>query len=260
VTNGSASINRTLAVGAHELTAVYSGAPGFVASVSEARTLTVSTVVAPDKATTTTLTVPAAARTGEAVHLFASVAGPDLASIGSVGTVEFTVDGQVLAPVNVVDGVADLTHTFASAGTASVEARFSGGTGFSSSAAQSASVSVTDPDPTDVATTTALDAPAGAVRGASVTLTATVSPTPAGGTVQFFDGANRIGLPVAVTGGTATRSWVVAVSGSREITAVYSGAPGHLGSTSTVSTVLVTDPPVNPGEGSTGSLDNIFGS
>ncbi|MFD1810894.1 Ig-like domain-containing protein [Rhodococcus gannanensis] len=258
--NGSASVTETLPVGAHQITAVFSGAPGFVGSVSEARTVTVSPVVVPDKSTTTTLTVPATARTGEPVHLFASVAGSDLAAIGSVGTVEFVVGGQALPPVSVVDGVADLTHTFASAGTVSVQAAFSGGPGFAGSSAPGASVTVSDPDPTDAATTTAVTAPATAVRGNQVTLTATVSPTPAGGTVQFFDGTTRIGLPVAVTGGTATRTYAIPTSGNHEITAVYSGAPGHLGSTSAVATVAVTEPPVDPGTGGTGSVDNIFGS
>ncbi|EME19503.1 Ig-like domain-containing protein [Rhodococcus triatomae] len=258
--DGSAAITETLPVGTHQITAVFSGAAGFVGSVSESRTVTVSPVVVSDKATTTTLTVPATARTGEPVHLFASVNGPDLAGVGSVGTVQFVIGGQALAPVGVVDGVADLTHTFDSAGAVSVQATFSGGPGFSGSSAPGASVSVSDPDPADVATATAVSAPATAVRGTEVTLTATVAPVPSGGTVQFFDGTTRIGLPVAVTGGTATRTYTVAAAGDRQITAVYSGAPGHLGSTSSVATVMVTEPPVDPGAGGTGSVDDIFGS
>ncbi|WP_345351756.1 Ig-like domain-containing protein, partial [Rhodococcus olei] len=261
--NGSASISRALGLGSHQLTAVYSGAAGFIASVSDARTLTVSAVVPTDKATTTTLNVPGSAKTGQAVHLYATVTGPDNAPIGSVGTVEFTVDGQVLAPVNVVNGVADLPQTFATAGVKAVKARYSGGTGFSASVAQDGSVTVTDPNPSDVATTTVVTAPATAAKGSAVELTATVSPAPAGGTVQFFDGTTPIGGPVQVTGGKATLSHAFAQAGGRQITAVYSGAQGSLGSTSTAVTVTVTESgtgPVDPGDSGTGSLSSIFGS
>ncbi|MFC9925012.1 Ig-like domain repeat protein, partial [Rhodococcus sp. NPDC127527] len=54
----------------------------------------------------------------------------------------------------------------------------------SQSAAQNVNVSVPD-----VSTTTTVTAPASVVEGAGVTLSAQVAPTPAGGTVQFKDGA-----------------------------------------------------------------------
>ena len=77
-----------------------------------------------------------------------------------------------------------------------------------------------------IPTTTAL-APAGAptTYGENVTFTATVSPTPTGGTVQFFDGANYLGSPVAVNTvtGEASYSTTTLGAGTREITADYSG-------------------------------------
>lgn len=77
-----------------------------------------------------------------------------------------------------------------------------------------------------ITTTTVLD-PAGAptTYGDSVTFTATVSPIPTGGTVQFLDGENYVGSPVAVntTTGVATYSTTALGVGTREITAVYDG-------------------------------------
>jgi hypothetical protein len=76
-------------------------------------------------------------------------------------------------------------------------------------------------------TTTTILAPAGAptTYGQNVTLTATVSPIPTGGTVQFYNGFNYLGSPVAVntTTGVASISTTTLGAGTHEITAVYEG-------------------------------------
>jgi len=61
--------------------------------------------------------------------------------------------------------------------------------------------------------------------GQNVTFTATVSPIPTGGTVQFYDGFNYLGSPVAVntTTGVASISTTTLGAGTHEITAVYEG-------------------------------------
>jgi hypothetical protein len=61
--------------------------------------------------------------------------------------------------------------------------------------------------------------------GQNVTFTATVSPPPTGGTVQFWDGGNYLGDPVTVHPGTgeATYSTTTLGAGAHEITADYSG-------------------------------------
>ncbi len=77
-----------------------------------------------------------------------------------------------------------------------------------------------------ISTTTVL-APAGAptTYGQNVTFTATVSPIPTGGAVQFFDGVNYVGSPVAVntSTGVASISTTTLGVGTHEITAVYEG-------------------------------------
>ena len=68
--------------------------------------------------------------------------------------------------------------------------------------------------------------------GESVTFTATVSPTPSGGTVQFYDGVDALGAPVAVTAGVATYATPTLGATPHGITAEYSGNFQFVGSTS----------------------------
>ena len=76
-------------------------------------------------------------------------------------------------------------------------------------------------------TTTTVLAPAGAptTYGQNVTFTDTVSPIPTGGVVQFYDGVNYVGSPVAVntSTGEASISTTALSAGTHEITAVYEG-------------------------------------
>ncbi|WP_169823329.1 Ig-like domain-containing protein, partial [Aldersonia kunmingensis] len=78
--------------------------------------------------------------------------------------------------------------------------------------------------------------------GQSVSLSATVNPAEAGGTIQFFDSMTPIGAPVPVTAGGATLSHTFTAAGPHAVTAVYSGGTGFLASTSNVGVVNVTDP------------------
>ncbi|MEU6643436.1 Ig-like domain-containing protein [Saccharomonospora sp. NPDC046836] len=92
----------------------------------------------------------------------------------------------------------------------------------------------TDPD-APITTSTALSVtPASPVTdGTPVTLTATVSPASATGTVQFVDGAGNLGSPVPVSGGTATLTTSSLSAGAHSLTAVFTGsAPNISGSTS----------------------------
>ena len=85
----------------------------------------------------------------------------------------------------------------------------------------------------------------------ALTFTATVSPTPTGGTVQFYANSVAMGSPVAVntTTGTAQASVGTFPAGSSNlITAVYSGYAFYTGSTGTLTqTVVLPAPPVANG-------------
>ncbi|MFC9519125.1 Ig-like domain-containing protein [Nocardiaceae bacterium NPDC056970] len=261
VTNGSASLSYAFGpLGAHSITAVYSGSTGFASSTSEARTVTVTPPVV---ATTTSVTVPPTATTGLAVDLVAAVS-----PAGATGTVQFK-DGSANlgAPVPVAGGVATLSRAFTTTGAHNITAVYSGSTGFGPSTSSARTVTVSEPMPDAVATTTTVAAPATAEVGTAVTLSATVSPTPIDGTVQFRDGATNLGSPVLVSNGVASLSHTFVRGGSHMITAVYSGGVGSLGSTATAKTVAVTASNIGtvtllnaPGEAKAGQPVDLWAS
>ncbi|WFR72784.1 Ig-like domain-containing protein [Prescottella defluvii] len=234
VNSGSASLSYAFgSVGAHSITAVYSGATGFASSTSAAQSIAVTP---PSAATTTSITVPPTATTGLAVDLVAAV-NPASAT----GTVQFKDGGANLgAPVRVANGVASLSQAFSTTGAHSITAVFTGDAGFAASASGARVVTVSEPMPDAVATTTAVTAPTSAEVGTAVTISASVSPKPVDGTVQFRDGATDLGSPVLVSDGTASITYTFTRGGSHSITAIYSGGVGSLGSTAAPVTVAVT--------------------
>jgi len=93
-------------------------------------------------------------------------------------------------------------------------------------------------NPPKTASTTSLSAPASATVGDNVTLTATVSPTAATGTVTFKDGTTTLGTGT-LSDGTATYSTTALAAGSHAITASYAGDATYDASASTTSAVNV---------------------
>jgi hypothetical protein len=84
--------------------------------------------------------------------------------------------------------------------------------------------------------------------GHPVTYTATVSPTPDGGTVQFTDNGQPVPgcttpVPVSTTTGTAVCITAPQVTGAHNITAAYGGDANYSPSTSPVLTQVVTRVP-----------------
>ncbi|SDE30519.1 Ig-like domain-containing protein [Rhodococcus tukisamuensis] len=115
----------------------------------------------------------------------------------------------------------------------------------------------------DIATTTGLEVPGTATVGSAVDLTATVAPTPAGGTVQFTDGEVPLGEPVGVVDGKATLSHSFGSVGAHRISARFSGSDRHAASVSPTLTTQVSvadDGDGDGGTGSAGSLGRLFGS
>ena len=80
-----------------------------------------------------------------------------------------------------------------------------------------------------------------AYQGASVTLTATVTPSTATGNVVFNNGTTVLGAS-AITGGTASLAVTTLPVATNSITAAYSGNDTLANSTSTAATVTVTSP------------------
>ncbi|MGN8247140.1 Ig-like domain-containing protein [Cellulomonas soli] len=76
-------------------------------------------------------------------------------------------------------------------------------------------------------------------QGTEVTLTATVAPSAATGTVEFFAGSSSLGTGT-VTGGTAALTTAALPVGSAQVTAVYSGDSTYEPSTAAAVTVEVS--------------------
>lgn len=87
-------------------------------------------------------------------------------------------------------------------------------------------------------TTTSLAALTTVNYGNSVVWTATVSPAPTGGNVQFQTNGVTVGSPVVLSAGSASLTTSLA-AGSYTVTAVYSGTNGFAASTSAAATQTV---------------------
>jgi hypothetical protein len=136
-------------------------------------------------------------------------------------------------------GVATLATSFATAGTDSLTAVYGGSAAYAGSTSSAVSITVST---STTATTTALTASTTTPAvGASVTLTATVSPSAATGTVTFYSGTTSLGTGTLASG-VATLATSFATSGTYSLTAVYAGSTTY--ATSTSSAVSITVSPV----------------
>lgn len=234
VAGGTATSPSTssLAPGDHTVTAVYSGDTDHAGStgtggVSVGKTLT----------TTSVALSPPAPLVGEGVTFTATVAPP-----GATGTVQFTLDGAALGgPVAVSGGTATSpAATGLERGGHVIVAAYSG----DATRAMSTSGPVTFTVARRTTTTGVVVDPAAPQRGEAVTFTATVTPTPSGGSVQFSVDGNPVGAPVGVVGGTATSAPLADLpAGDHTVTAAYSGGEAHLPSTSSAVPFTVSKNP-----------------
>jgi hypothetical protein len=218
IANNLAQITTTaLPVGNNSLTAVYGGDGNALTSTSAAVSQTVNKVTS-----TTTLSVsPAPSTSGQSVTLAATVT-----PVSATGTVQFFSGSTSLGSATLTSGQAQLATTALPVGTDSLTATYSGdaNTAVSTSAAVAQTVN-------KAASTTILSAsPAASTWGQSVTLTATVTPAGATGTVQFFSGSTNLGS-ATLTAGQAQLATTALPVGTDSLTAVYSGDANTAGST-----------------------------
>ncbi|MCZ4546451.1 hypothetical protein BS618_03965 [Rhodococcus erythropolis] len=202
---------------------------------------------------TTTLSPTSGVKLGQLVPLSATVTG------GADGdSVEFFDGATKIGAGALANGVATLAWTPADVRTHSVTAKYLGNAKVATSTSSAVDVVVSE---ADKSTATAITGPASAVAGESVTVEATVSPTPAGGTVQFKDGATDLGGAVTVDANGKASLTNSYAEGAHSIVAVYSGSGVYQTSTSaphalTVAPVVVeentTTTLVGPSTGSTG--------
>ncbi|MBT2264978.1 Ig-like domain-containing protein [Rhodococcus erythropolis] len=202
---------------------------------------------------TTTLSPASGVKVGQSVALSATVTG------GADGdSVEFFDGATKIGAGALANGVATLAWTAADVRTHSVTAKYLGNAKVATSTSSAIDVVVSEADKN---TATTITGPASAVAGESVTLEASVSPVPAGGTVQFKDGATDLGGAVAVDANGKASLANAYAEGAHSIVAVYSGSGVYQTSTSaphalTVAPVVVeentTTTLVGPSTASTG--------
>ena len=239
---GTATLaDSTLTGGTHaNLTAIYSGDTNYVASTSPAHSHEVTRA-----ATATALTsAPNPSTYGEAVTLTATVT-PSTAT----GTVTFYDDGAELGVGTLSAGIAMLSDSTLSVGThANLTAAYEGDTNYAGSTSSAHSHEVTR-----AATETALtSSPNPSEYGESVTLTATVSPAAATGTVTFYDDGAELGTGTLSGGVAALAVSTLSVGTHANLTAAYEGDTNYEGSSSpahshevtraTTATALVSSP------------------
>ncbi|AQA26075.1 bacterial Ig-like domain family protein [Rhodococcus sp. MTM3W5.2] len=245
--NGTATLPWTPnAGGGHTIHAAFSGRDGVNASTTTAQV----TVAEADVNSTVALAPVTGAKVGTATTLAATVAP---AAVG--GTIEFKDGDTVLgtSPVG-ADGTATLPWTPSAGGGHTLHASFSGRDGVNPSTT-TGQVTVAE---ADVNSTVALAPVTGAKVGQATTLTATVAPAGAGGTIEFKDGDTVLGTAPVGADGTATHQWTPAAAGAHTIHAAFSGRDGVNGSTTT-GQVTVAEAPVD-NTNSTTTLTPVTGA
>src|SRR2546428_194110 len=211
---------------------------GTVALVNGSASPTVTKVVSPP--TTTSLSsTPNPSVFGQAVTLTATVS-PVPPAVGTpTGTVTFNDGTTSLGVVTLVNGSASLTVSTFAVGSHSLTAAYSGGGNFQASTSATVTQTVNQGSTSTSLTST----PNPSNVGQAVTLTATVSAvSPAAGvptgTITFRDGATSLGV-VTLVNGSASLTVSTLAAGNHSLTAIYSGSPSFLGSTSAIVTQAV---------------------
>jgi len=246
VPTGTASITTSaLTPGSHSITAVGGDGNFFFHSSTSAP---VTQVVNQASSTTTLASSPNPSNVGQSVSLTANVS-----PASSTGTVEFFDGVSSLGTSPVAGGSAALSTAALSAGSHSLTAVYSGDTGHAGSTSNTVTQVVTSPGTTTTLATT----PNPSVFGESVTLTATVSPAAATGTVEFFEGATSLGT-APLSGGTASIATSAFAVGSHVMHAVYSGDGTYTTSTSPAHTHTV-DPASSSTSLASGTNPSTFG-
>jgi Bacterial Ig-like domain (group 3)/FG-GAP-like repeat/FG-GAP repeat len=157
------------------------------------------------------------------------------------GTVSFKDGATNLGSASLTSGSAALTTAALGVGTHSITASYSGDSNFLVSTSATLTQTVSQPTTTTTLASTANPS----YLNQSVTFTATVTSSYGGavaGNVTFKQASTVLGT-VALLNGQAAYSATYTTSGTRYVTAVYSGDSNHLGSTSAVLSQVVSTLP-----------------
>lgn len=182
---------------------------------------------------TTASANPASPHAGQSMTLTATVA-PIGTTATPTGSVTFE-DGyfNVIGTATLSGGSATVSTTAPpTAGSYPIYAVYNGDYSFFWSTSPALVILVQLAQPKNPSTTALSSSPNSSIYGQTVTLTATVTPNTATGTVQFLDGTTSLGT-TAITGASATLATLL-TAGVHALTAVYSGDGSTASSTSPV--------------------------
>jgi hypothetical protein len=197
-------------------------------------------------ATTTTALTASATQisVGQSVTFNVTVA----ATTGSTpaGTVTLLDGGTSIGTATLSNGTASFTISTLAAGAQSITASYAGDAADGQSTSSAVSVQVNAAATTLQTTLVTLAASAAtAVSGQSITLTATVTPGTATGTITFKDGSTSVGTGTLSSGKAAVSVSTLSV-GTHSLTAAYGGDAADSPSSSNVVTVTITAPASPP--------------
>ncbi len=229
---GSASLNVTnFTVTTHRLTASYAGNTNSIASTS----VLLNQVVVASSTTSTIVSNNADVVFGTSVGFTATVTATNGGT--PIGTVSFQDGATVLRTVALKNGTATFNTSTLAVGAHSIQVVY-GGDSNNASSNSSAVQETIEP----IGTITALSTSGSpAAAGASIILTATVTPnsvvpsSPVSGIVSFMEGTTTLGTGT-VSGNKATLNLASLQVGQHNIVAVYGGVTDYSGSTSVVIT------------------------
>lgn len=221
-----------LDAGPYSITAHYTGNTYFNAVTSSpAQTLTVNKkTVAVTVSATSPMTV-------NATQNLSATVSPTAAP----GTIQFKVNGTAHgSAVTLSGGTATVPWTPTSVGTFNITAEYTSSSVNYASQTTSNTVAVTV---NAIVTSVTVSAPSPREYGQETTLTATVTPSAAPGTVQFQLNGVNVGSPAPVNGGTATIQWTPSGTGTVALTASYtSGSTNYLSDPDSNSLDIVVSP------------------
>ena len=226
VSSGTAKYSSsTLVAGSHSITAVYSGNSSYNSSTSSIVTQTIT------KASTSLALVSSAnpSSYGSSVTFTVTVTPS-----ASTGTVTFTDGGTTLGTGTISGGIATYSTSALAVASHSVAASYAGDANHTGSSSTTLTQVVNKANSTVAVGSSANPS----VYGSPVTLTATVAPATATGTVTFKDGSTTLGTGT-VSSGIATYGTSALVAGSHSIVASYGGDTNYNGSTSSTLTQTV---------------------
>ena len=221
----------TLALGLHQLSAVYSGDTPDAPSASPPLTVEIT----PGAPLVTLTPVNATAPHGALAPLIATMSP---ATATGIVTFQDNVAGT-LGQATIAGGTATLNASSLTVGNHALTASYSGDSTHLPSTSAASTVTITGL----LTTTTLVAQPAQIIFGSVISLTASISPSTAGGTVTFRDSSFGVLGTAMITAGSAVLNTSTLPAGTRSISADYSGDAVHASSLSALATVAVSVAP-----------------